>query len=258
MDEKDAKTYNYGAYAHPSIPADLAIFAIRTELGVSNRRMLPERSLEILLVRRGGYPYQYCWALPGGFAKPGETIEGAARRELAAETGLSDVYVEFLALYDEPDRDPRGWIVAATYFALIKGDPPPVRGADDAADAQWFPVETVLQWPKGAQEGNAADVTALAFDHREMIHDAMAALRRKLHTTLVAQELLPETFTLAELYQVIQVIDPSFSEERPNFMRKLLQRNMIEETEGTDDRYSQRPARLYRFTRTVPPLSIYQ
>ena len=258
MNDQESAAYGYDAYAHPSIPADLVIFAIRTKPASSTRRMLPDRTLEILLVRRGRPPYQGCWALPGGFSRPGETIEEAARRELASETGLSDVYLECLRLYDDPSRDPRGWIVAAAFFALVKGNPPPLTAADDAADAQWFAVEAVLQWPQGAADGQAAEVITLAFDHRSIIHDALAALRHKLHRTLVAQELLPQTFTLAELFQIIQVIDPEFSEERPNFMRKLLQRHILEETGGTDDRYSQRPARQYRFTGYLPPQSIYQ
>lgn len=258
MREQDESRYDWNRYPHPSVPADLAIFAIRTEPGSSARRMLPERTLEVLLVRRGGAPYQHCWALPGGFSKPGERIQDAARRELESETGLTNVYTEFLGLYDEPNRDPRGWVIAATYFALVKGNPPAVIGGDDAYDAGWVPVDTVLQWPKGKVTDNAPDVSALAFDHRTMIEDALGALRRKLHTSLVARELLPESFTLAELYQVIQVIDPSFSEERPNFMRKLLQRHLLEQTGTFDDRYSQRPARLYRFTGQKPPLSIYQ
>ena len=100
--------------------------------------------------------------------------------------------------------------------------------------------------------------TALAFDHHLVLNDALKALRANLHTSLVARELLPESFTFAELYQVIQVIDPSFSEERPNFMRKLLQRYILEETGLLDDRYSQRAARQYRFTGEKPPLSVYQ
>lgn len=255
MDEKDARSYDWDCYPHPSVPADLAIFAMRTQTPSSTRRMLPERTLEILLVRRGGYPYQHCWALPGGFSKPGETIHDTARRELAMETGLTNVYVELLGLYDQPKRGPRAWVVAATYFALVKGDPPSVSGGDDA---QWFPVDAVLQWPRGMVDTNVVDAAALAFDHGAMIHDALKALRTKVHTSLIARELLPESFTLAELYQVIQVIDPHFSEARPNFMRKLLQRHILEETGDLDDRYSQRPARVYQFTGEEPLLSIYQ
>lgn len=157
MKETDVASYNWDRYPHPSVTADLAIFAVRTEPALSTRRMLPDRTFEILLVRRGGYPYQHCWALPGGFSHPGERLLDTARRELQEETGLANVYVESLGLYDAPQRDPRGWVISSAYYALVKGQPPAVAGGDDADDAQWVPVDAVLAWPEGQIEGNTPD-----------------------------------------------------------------------------------------------------
>jgi len=254
----DRETYSITQYERPSLPADVVILAVRSEVGSERRRMLPERTLEALLIYRKNWPYQHCWALPGGFSQPNERVEETARRELFTETGMTDVYLELLDLYSTPGRDPRGWVIAATYFALIPGNPPIVHGGDDAEDARWFPVSDILRWPQGNPEGDNTDASYLAFDHRIMLADALTAIRKKLHTSLLVKELLPERFTLAELYQVIQVIDETFSEERPNFMRKLLHRHIVEETGTFDDRYSQRPAKQYRFTEDMPPVSIYQ
>lgn len=220
--------------------------------------MLPRRTLEVVQVYRKNWPYQHCWALPGGFSKPGETLEETARRELYTETGMNDIYLEPLANYSAPGRDPRGWVISSAYFALIPGDPPEVHGGDDAELALWFPVADVLKWQQGDPHGDNAHGQFIAFDHPEIIRDALIAMRHKLHTTLVVKELLPDRFTLAELYQVIRVIDDSFSEERPNFIRKLLQRRIVQETGTFDDRFSQRAAKQYRFTGDMPSLSLYQ
>ena len=78
-EEEFLKSYNPGHYARPSVAADMAIFTV-TDQEESNYRKLPEKNLSILLIQRGGHPYLGCWALPGGFVRPEETTEQAARR----------------------------------------------------------------------------------------------------------------------------------------------------------------------------------
>ena len=63
-------------YPRPSLTADIAVFSCVAD------------TARVLLVRRGGHPYLGKWALPGGFAQPGETVTDTARRELAEETGI--------------------------------------------------------------------------------------------------------------------------------------------------------------------------
>ena len=63
-------------YWRPAVSADNVVFRF------DGRRVL------VLLVRRGNEPFRGCWALPGGFADEGETIERTAARELEEETGF--------------------------------------------------------------------------------------------------------------------------------------------------------------------------
>ncbi len=117
---------------------------------------------DVLLIRRGREPFAGAWALPGGFIEPFERPEDAARRELAEETGLalSEPFA-LVGVYGGPGRDPRGWTVSAAYVVAIDGDAPAVLGGDDAEEARWFPARELPQ---------------LAFDHDEIVADALALL----------------------------------------------------------------------------------
>ncbi len=139
-------------HERPALTADTV--ALREEAG----------GRQVLLVRRGRPPFPGSWALPGGFVDAYELPEAAARRELAEETGLvlgADVPFVLVGVYGERGRDPRGWTVSVVFAAKVLDGTPAVAGADDAADARWFPV--------GALPG------PLAFDHDAVVKDALRA-----------------------------------------------------------------------------------
>ncbi|MCF2131041.1 NUDIX hydrolase [Strepomyces sp. STD 3.1] len=125
------------------------------------------RGGEVLLIERGWPPYTGHLALPGGYIDPGETSRTAAARELREETGV-DVAEEDLVLigvYDRPDRDPRGRFVSVAYMATVPADTI-TRAGDDAAAVQWTPLAA----PR--------DGLALAFDHSQIMTDALRRLTR--------------------------------------------------------------------------------
>lgn len=118
--------------------------------------------LHVLLIRRGWPPFEGCWALPGGLVDPGENVEDAAYRELTEETGIRiGPCLKPAGVYADPGRDPRGRYVTWAYAARLGRMPEPVA-ADDAAHAEWVPVDEALT--------GAVD---LAFDHRQIVHDAL-------------------------------------------------------------------------------------
>jgi 8-oxo-dGTP diphosphatase len=91
-----------------------------------------EETLQLLLIKRAAEPFKGCWALPGGFVNPDESLETAAARELEEETGVSGVYLEQLYTYGAPDRDPRDRIISVAYYALVPSDRLELRAASDA------------------------------------------------------------------------------------------------------------------------------
>ena len=86
-----------------------------------------------------------------------------AIRELEEETGLVVEKVLQIGAYSKVDRDPRGRTISVAYLAVID-KPVDVTGQDDAAKAQWFPIDVL---------------PPLAFDHEDIIRDAIALYKKK-------------------------------------------------------------------------------
>ncbi|MGC5327839.1 NUDIX domain-containing protein [Brevibacillus sp. SYSU BS000544] len=235
---------------------DICIFTITSENKKSVTKSLPRRELSILLKQRKVPPFKDLWAIPGGFSKEDETLEEAAFRELQEETNSGqEVHIEQLQAYYSPGRNPRGWIPCVVYVALINENLLASQEArDEAAAVRLFPVSQALQME-------------LAFDHNHILADAVRHVQQKMMTTTIAKELLNETFTIGQLYQVIQTVVPEFQEEKPNFIRKMVstktRKGLLEEVldeEGLplySDQFSQRKAKLYKFSNYQPHLSIY-
>ena len=166
--------------------------------------------LRILLVRRGEEPFRGAWALPGGFVRPDEDLAGAALRELAEETGITGdrVFLEQLAAYGDPGRDPRMRVVTVAFWA-VAGTLPTPRGGSDAAEASLVPVKDI-------EEGGVR----LAFDHYRIVRDAVTHIRERLEEPTLAARFCPPEFTIRQLRRVYEAvwrtpIDPA------NFQRRV-------------------------------------
>ena len=119
-----------------------------------------DRDRGVLMVRRKNPPYKGYLALPGGFVEIGETVEQAARRELAEETGMEATNLSLVGVYSKPGRDPRGHVCTVAFLADVERAE--ARAGDDAEAVAWI--------------RNINDVE-IAFDHREIITDALKLIR---------------------------------------------------------------------------------
>lgn len=137
--------YDISAFERPSVAADIVIFSILNDGVHDNIRKLQKKSLKALLIKRANYPYKDCWALPGGFVRPGEDVAETARRELYEETHVENVYLQPVGIYGKEGRDPRGWIVSNAFMALMDGEKCSLRAGTDAWEAKWFNVEVKAQ-----------------------------------------------------------------------------------------------------------------
>jgi 8-oxo-dGTP diphosphatase len=156
---------------------------------------MSEGLLHALLVRRGEEPFEGMWAIPGGFKRPTETLDEAARRELSEETGVDvpSLLTQFGA-YGDPERDPRTNVVTVGYLAVLR-DVGAIVAGTDAAEASLTPVSDVLN---GKLD--------LAFDHAQIVRDAIERVRVELEVSGVATAFVGTTFTLAELRTVYEAV----------------------------------------------------
>ena len=209
------KGYDASAYERPSVTVDVVIFSLHND------------DLRVLLIQRKYEPYQGAWAIPGGFVQMGESLEEAARRELMEETAVSNVYLEQLFTFGQPDRDPRTRVITIAYIALVPYDAIQPQAGDDAAEAAWFSMN---------------DLPDLAFDHQEILDYALTRLRYKLEYTTVGFELLPDQFTLTELQQAYELILGETLDKR-NFRSKITSAEILEESGKMKQEGKGRPAK---------------
>ena len=137
------KSYTY-KYPRPALTVDIII----------TRNI--DSGLEILLIQRLNPPFKDQWALPGGFVDMNETLEQAAARELAEETGLTDMDLKQFKAYSDPNRDPRGHTISVIFTGSLTFDSK-IIARDDAKNANWF---SIYKLP------------SLAFDHSQIISEA--------------------------------------------------------------------------------------
>jgi len=123
------------------------------------------RRAKLLLVNRANEPFKGKWALPGGFIEIDEELEDAVARELAEETGLTDVPLQQMYTFGACGRDPRGRMITIAFMGIARAGKNKIKAGDDAAQARWFDIEKL---PKD-----------LAFDHHEVAKFAIARLKKK-------------------------------------------------------------------------------
>src|SRR5258706_4062637 len=153
-------------------PSQFPAFAVTVDMVILT---MSDSRLQVLLVRRGVSPFKGKWAIPGGFKRPTETLDEAAKRELVEETGVDTarLLTQFGA-YGDPGRDPRMSVVTIAYLAVLR-DVGAVVAGSDAAAAAFIPVSDALN---GKIE--------LAFDHAKILRDAVDRARVDLDHTGMA------------------------------------------------------------------------
>ncbi|MBN2404945.1 MAG: NUDIX hydrolase [Coriobacteriia bacterium] len=143
-------------YPRPALTADVVL--LREQAGTR----------EVLLIQRRFDPFAGQWALPGGFVDEWELAEGAARRELAEETGVVwDGPLSLVGIFGKRGRDPRGWTVSAVYLAVLGEKEVSPSAGDDAGEVGWFDV---------------AELPSLAFDHDEVLQAAFLLVEKRSRT----------------------------------------------------------------------------
>jgi len=192
----------------------------------------------VLLVMRQDEPFLGQWSLPGTLVRNGESLEDAAHRILAEKIRVNNLYLEQLYTFGGPSRDPRESpcsfgvrYLSVSYFALVRFEEAELI-ADGVSGIAWYPIKQV---PK------------LAFDHNEILEYGYRRLRNKLEYSPVAFDVLPEVFTLSDLYQLYTTVLGENFADYSNFRARLLKLGFLSDTGLKVSRRAGRPASLYRF-----------
>lgn len=228
LQRKAALSLGENILADFKVGVDNVIFSVDTD----------QNRLLVLLVMRHEQPFAGYWSLPGTLVRQGESLEDAAYRVLSEKIRVSNLYLEQLYTFGGPDRDPRESkesfgirYLSVSYFALVRFAEAELI-ADGVSGIAWYPLQHVPR---------------LAFDHNEILNYGYQRLRNKLEYSPIAFDVLPEVFTLGDLYQLyVTILGEGFA-DYSNFRARLLKLGFLEDTGAKTSRGAGRPASLYRF-----------
>ncbi|MGY1834344.1 NUDIX domain-containing protein [Blastococcus sp. SYSU DS0510] len=180
------------------------------------------------------------WALPGTFLHEGETLADAVLRSLAEKVGLRGTRPQQLHVFDDPDRDDRGWVLSVAHVVLVLSEDvhPVLRSRPDV---RVVPVD---------------DAAGQPFGHDEIVRLAVDRVRQDYALQPDPAGLLGEQFTLRALQALHDAVapQPGPGEARPSidtFRRYMVGRGLIQPT-GQSARKEPgsgvmgKPAELYR------------
>lgn len=273
--------YDVNIYERPSVTNDVIIFTTDDKIE-KNSRKVPQKGMQVLLIKRDDYPYKDDWAIPGGFVDNNESLESGANRKLKEETGIDNVYTEQLFTFGSVDRDPRTRVISVGNIALASKDKIYVEKQNSIKKSKWFWIEKNLVESnnnenyienkyllKFESEDEETKITyeiierieksifrikevnynilnssneKLAFDHYKIIDYGLDRIRNKIEYTPIALNLLPRLFTVKELQNVYEAI---MGREILNFRRKM--GDIIIETDEMLEGKPFRPAKIFKF-----------
>lgn len=188
-------------------------------------------SIRLLLVERGAEPHLGKMALPGDLVYPNEDMELAAGRVLKELTGLEGMFMTQFHSYGQVDRHPIGRVVTVGYYSLISVDRYQPLASSWADNVVWVDVY---------------ELPELAFDHSNIVREALTALRERVRLQPIGFELLPKEFTLGQMQNLYEsILATQF--DKANFRKKILDMGLLAETGKRQTDVPHRPAKLYSF-----------
>ncbi len=145
--------------------------------------------LVVALVKRKYPPYEGMWGTPGGFVEVNEETQHAAARELQEETSLINIPLHRFGSFDAVGRNPRGRTIAIGFYGVTKLRP--ITGADDAELAAWTPLQNIKK---------------LAFDHNQIVTEALACLRKDALCSAILRSLVTDAFSEKQLLDMYSIV----------------------------------------------------
>ena len=178
-------------YPRPSVAVDTALLTL-----------VPAATGPVLSVLQVRRVEQSGWGLPGTFLHEGERLIDAVQRALVDKAGVRGLRPRQLGVFDDPDRDDRGWVLSVAHVDVVQVDRLTYRNPEAT---RLVPVEHPGRMP---------------YDHAEIIRMAVADLRRRYAERADPDGLLGSHFTLRELREVHEAV-AGRSLQRDTFRRSV-------------------------------------
>lgn len=182
------------------------------------------------------------YTLVGGALYSNENLTEGMSREIFEKVKIKNVRLYQSGIYSDVNRSNVKRMIAISYIGVV--DSTKINLVNEKlkdTNAKWV---SVTQLPK------------LAYDHKEILKDAILSLRERILTTSLIQDLFPEGFTIPELQNVFELIfNKKF--DRRNFRKKILSLDLILDTKETVKYKGNKPAKLYKFKIMVRKQSLF-
>lgn len=188
-----------------------------------------ENELKVLLIKSDLGLFRNEYSLLGDFMTDREELDDAAYRILKERTGMTDVYLEQVKTFSNPDRHPGGRVLTVAYCSLLNINHHSLNILDNE-----------LHWH------NYTEIKKMAFDHKEIMDTCHKWLQKKIQEYPIAFSLLPEKFSLTQLQNVYETI-LSIKLDRRNFRKKFATMGLLVDLNEMEKDVPHRPGKLYKF-----------
>lgn len=190
---------------------------------------------KVLLVKRKNSPFKDMWSLVGGALYNNEDLLEGVKREMFEKTGIVNIDTYFSGVFGKKDRSPVKRMIAITYIGIIDSEKVSfLKETLKTSNADWFAIDKI---PK------------LAFDHNEIVKEALKSLQENIVNTDILKALFPSGFTIPEIQRVYEsILNKKF--DRRNFRKKLLSIDLIQDTNKVRNFKGNKPAKVYKFKKS--------
>lgn len=197
---------------------------------------------KVLLIKRKNEPFSGEWCLTGGALQNNEDLIDGAKREIYEKSGIDNIDIYEFKTFGKVDRSPVMRMVAIGYIGVIDCNRVNIlKETTKTSNADWFRIDKI---------------PALAYDHEEILEDAIQYLKQKITESNILSSLFPNNFTMPELQKVYEaILDKKF--DRRNFRKKVLSLNIVEDTLKTAKFEGKKPAKLYKFKEDIENKSVF-
>lgn len=271
-DKNFLELYSDSQYEKPSVTVDGVVFRIASVQN-SNYRKLPEKKLQVYLLKRKYPPFKDNYGIIGTFIDLNHELNETMKLCVKNKVGLNNYYFEQLFTFGEKSRDPRSRILSVSYLFLTNAQ-------EELENGEWFDLdlketnsefvqtttgyvltkkydlilsnenETLTNKLKLKIEKVNLEETreltleenSLAFDHLKIIYYALERLKNKLEYTDIVFNLIDKEFTLTELKKCYELILDEHLLDA-NFRRKIA--NMVEPINKFEQAKGHRTSQLY-------------